>query len=100
MVICIGYRSCRLCINFALLSLEPMRKLLFTLIFAVSLVFTTGLNAQCPMCKTALKSNKQNGKAQVGNGINQGILFLMAMPYVLVGAAGVAWYNNRRKKNA
>lgn len=52
------------------------------------------------MCKTALKSNREGGqKATVGNGINQGILFLMAMPYLLVGAAGFAWYKNRQKKN-
>jgi hypothetical protein len=76
-----------------------MRKPLFTLIFAVSLVFTTGLNAQCPMCKTALKSNQTNKKgASVGNGINKGILFLLATPYLLVGAAGFAWYNYRRTR--
>lgn len=62
-----------------------------------------GLNsvqAQCPMCKTALKSNKEgSGKSTVGNGINNGILFLLTMPYVLVGTAGLVWYANRRKKN-
>lgn len=76
-----------------------MKKAAITTI-AITILSVGAAFSQCPMCKTALKSNKQNGKAQVGNGINQGILFLMAMPYVLVGAAGVAWYNNRRKKNA
>jgi hypothetical protein len=53
------------------------------------------------MCKTALKSNAAGGKPTVGNGINKGILFLLTMPYVLVGTAGVVWYNARRKqKNA
>lgn len=76
-----------------------MRKLLFTLTFTVLLVFSTGLNAQCPMCKTALKSNQTNKKgASVGNGINKGILFLLATPYLLVGAAGFAWYNYRKNR--
>jgi hypothetical protein len=76
-----------------------MKKRLFTLIFTVMLVFTTDLNAQCPMCKTALKSNQTNKKgASVGNGINKGILFLLATPYLLVGAAGFAWYNYRKNR--
>ncbi|MEY4003358.1 MAG: hypothetical protein RIT07_1400 [Bacteroidota bacterium] len=76
-----------------------MRKLLFILTFTVLLVFSTRLNAQCPMCKTALKSNQTNKKgASVGNGINKGILFLLATPYLLVGAAGFAWYNYRKNR--
>jgi hypothetical protein len=76
-----------------------MRKRIFILIFSVVLVFTADLSAQCPMCKTALKSNQTNKKgASVGNGINKGILFLLATPYLLVGAAGFAWYNYRRTR--
>lgn len=76
-----------------------MRKLVYTLFIAVLLVFASPLNAQCPMCKTALKSNQTNKKgATVGNGINKGILFLLATPYLLVGAAGFAWYNYRKNR--
>lgn len=70
-------------------------------VFAIGMVLflaSHSLSAQCPMCKTALKSNKEAAsKSTVGNGINKGILFLLAMPYVLVGTAGLVWYNNRRK---
>lgn len=60
------------------------------------------LNAQCPMCKTALKSNQTGARrVMVGNGINNGILFLMAMPYLMVGAAGFAWYRyQKNRRNA
>ena len=76
-----------------------MRKLLFTLVAALMLVLANSANAQCPMCKTALKSNQTNKKgATVGNGINKGILFLLATPYLLVGAAGFAWYNYRKNR--
>ncbi|MBM3921092.1 MAG: hypothetical protein FJ347_07705 [Sphingomonadales bacterium] len=76
-----------------------MKKFIFTLIAAILLVFATSANAQCPMCKTALKSNQTNKKgATVGNGINKGILFLLATPYLLVGAAGFAWYNYRKNR--
>lgn len=58
------------------------------------------VNAQCPMCKTALKSNRDGkaAKSTVGNGINKGILFLLATPYVLLGTAGVFLYKAKRQK--
>ena len=58
------------------------------------------LNAQCPMCKTALKSNRDQKGASVGNGINKGILFLLATPYVLIGTAGLFWYTAKRRKKS
>lgn len=79
--------------------MESMKRLVFTLLVAAMLVFALPAGAQCPMCKTALKSNQTNKKgATVGNGINKGILFLLATPYLLVGAAGFAWYNYRKNR--
>jgi hypothetical protein len=73
-----------------------MRKLLLTLTVAL---FMGSVAAQCPMCKTALKSNNgKSGKPTVGNGINSGILFLLSAPYVLIGTVGFVWYRNRIKK--
>lgn len=77
------------------------RLVIFVLFYIASAV--TSLRAQCPMCKTALTSNRDmNGKneATVGNGINKGILFLLATPYVLVGTAGLFYYQNFKKKRA
>ena len=71
-----------------------MKKLLLITVLAL---FIGSASAQCPMCKTALKSS-QNGKADVGNGINKGILFLLTAPYVLVGTVGFVWYKNRIRK--
>lgn len=78
-----------------------MKKLLVLLFFAV-VSSTLSLDAQCPMCKTALKSSQKN-TAQTntyGRGINKGILFLMAFPYVLGAVGGVVWYKHRRKKKS
>ncbi|MFN4914670.1 MAG: hypothetical protein ACK5FT_05080 [Sphingomonadales bacterium] len=76
-----------------------MRKFLFIVSAALLMVIASPVSAQCPMCKTALKSNQTNRKgATVGNGINKGILFLLATPYLLVGAAGFAWYNYRKNR--
>jgi uncharacterized paraquat-inducible protein A len=56
--------------------------------------------AQCPMCKAALTSNRDHAKNKpvVGNGINSGILMLLATPYVLIGTAGVFYYQYKRRQ--
>jgi hypothetical protein len=40
---------------------------------------------QCSMCRAVLQSEEGQATAK---GINNGILYLMAIPYLLVGAAG------------
>ena len=40
---------------------------------------------QCSMCRAVLQS--ENGQA-TAKGINNGILYLMAIPYLLVGVVG------------
>lgn len=55
------------------------------------------VDAQCPMCKTSLEANRKDSKNAVGNGINNGILYLLAMPFVMVGGvAGLYIYRNRK----
>ena len=55
--------------------------------------------AQCPMCKTAVESGLKEGKS-TGRGLNDGILYLLAMPYVFAGTIGFFWYRAYRKKRA
>ncbi|NRB63246.1 MAG: hypothetical protein HRU40_09525 [Saprospiraceae bacterium] len=54
-------------------------------------------HAQCPMCKMSAESNLQNG-GSAGKGLNNGILYMLATPYLLIGAVGYVWYRNRRRK--
>lgn len=44
------------------------------------------LEAQCVMCKAVAEDSAAEGA--VGRGINQGILYIMAVPYVLLGILG------------
>ena len=54
------------------------------LFFAVFLFLLPLLaEAQCAMCRAVLESNGDSGIAE---GINNGIVYLMAIPYVVVGA--------------
>ena len=54
----------------------------------------SSLIAQCPMCRATAESNLQHG-GTAGKGLNTGILYMLAMPYVLVGAIGLIWWKNR-----
>ncbi len=49
--------------------------------------------AQCAMCKAVVES----GDAEMAEGVNSGILYLMAFPYILVAVAAYLIFKNRQK---
>jgi hypothetical protein len=53
--------------------------------------------AQCPMCRMSVESNLKNG-GSAGKGLNNGILYMLSLPYVLVGTIGYVWWKNRKKE--
>ena len=69
-----------------------MRKLI-VLLFIISSVSI--IDAQCAMCRAVLESEADQSTAE---GINNGIVYLMAIPYILVGGLGYIIY--RKFKNA
>ena len=50
--------------------------------------------AQCAMCRAVLESGEDK---EVAKGINNGILYLMIIPYLLIGAVGYFIYKSKRK---
>ena len=61
-----------------------MKKHYFILFILLILVLLPNITeAQCAMCKASVESS-QGQKNSVAGGINQGILYLMAVPYVLL----------------
>jgi len=52
------------------------------------------LNAQCSMCRAVLESEKGMSTAK---GINDGILYLMSIPYILVFILGFMVYRTYKK---
>lgn len=69
---------------------------IFFLAISLQLVAPEPLPAQCPMCRMSAESNLQNG-GTAGKGLNNGILYMLATPYLLVGLIGYVWWRNRRK---
>lgn len=52
--------------------------------------------AQCAMCKAVVEANLDAGDTK-GAGLNDGILFLMSMPYIAVLLFGVFYYLQKKK---
>lgn len=70
------------------------KNLLLLLLFIFA---TIELSAQCAMCKAAVEANLKSG-GSAGEGLNQGILYLMAMPYIALLLFGVFYYLQKRNK--
>ena len=54
--------------------------------------------AQCAMCK-AIAETSQQGGSSVADGLNSGIMYLMAFPYLLMGAVGYAFYRHKKSRS-
>lgn len=63
-------------------------------LFLIGLV-SADLYAQCSMCKTAVESNVNDG-GNLAEGLNKGILYLMAIPYIIFTVIGVFWYKSSK----
>lgn len=83
-----------------------MKNILAAVALTLLLALTgTDAYSQCAMCRAAVESNVGTGKghnhepeSKVGSGLNTGILYLMVIPYLLIGTVGFLWYKNSRKK--
>lgn len=74
------------------------KRIVFSIILALSLSGLPGrLPAQCAMCTLNAENSVKNGNTE-GNGLNDGILYLLAAPYLAVAAVGFLWYKRYRKR--
>lgn len=64
-------------------------------IFLCSLLFTLDVNAQCAMCRAALQTEESGVPAEA---VNNGIVYLMAFPYILLVVVGWGVYRIVNKK--
>ncbi len=68
------------------------------IILILFLLVSIQVDAQCAMCRAVLESEDGQGAAK---GINDGIIYLMLIPYILVGGMGYIIYYKffKSKKN-
>ena len=65
------------------------------ILFLLILMFSLKAEAQCAMCRAALENSDSGIKPEA---VNDGIVYLMIFPYLLVGLVGYAIYRLRKKK--
>lgn len=65
--------------------------------FLISILFSLSSQAQCAMCRASLESEGNSTKLEA---VNDGIVYLMVIPYLLVGVVGFLIYRMYSKKSA
>ncbi|WAC41338.1 hypothetical protein [Pedobacter sp. SL55] len=75
-----------------------MKKVLAVLLFFMATIaLAPKANAQCAMCTANAEMGVKNGNTQT-KGLNSGVLYLLAAPFLLAGVVGTIWYTSYRKK--
>lgn len=62
------------------------------------MLIVTPAFSQCAMCKASVESNIENDQKVVGKGLNDGIIYLMSIPYLVLGGIGYMVYKNWKSK--
>jgi len=74
-----------------------MKSMVKYLVLVCLVLFSVGAQAQCAMCRASIENNVSNGDTSIGASLNTGILYLLAMPYLLAVIYGYLWYKKSRK---
>lgn len=54
--------------------------------------------AQCAMCRRIAESNLNEGTTAVSRNLNDAIIYLMTIPYIVLGGLGYLFYKNLKQK--
>jgi hypothetical protein len=69
---------------------------LWFLVFVFALL-SMEASAQCAMCRATLENNVSNGNIGIAAGINFGILYLFAAPYIVIALIAFFWYRTSKR---
>lgn len=75
-----------------------MKKAFFIIILLITVWAGAGItsaSAQCAMCTINAEQGVKNGNTQA-KGINSGVMYLMAIPYLMIAGLGILWYKKFR----
>ena len=70
-------------------------KISITFLFLAA--FATKVSGQCAMCKAVVEANLKDG-GSAGAGLNDGILYLMAMPYIAILIFAIFYFLQKKEK--
>jgi hypothetical protein len=69
------------------------------LLMAILCVTQLPAAAQCAMCRATLENNVSNGEVGIAAGINFGILYLFAAPYLVIAIIGYFWFKSSKRSS-
>ena len=75
------------------LSAKTMTSRTLALTLVISVFAMLDLEAQCAMCRAVV----EQGGEEVAEGINSGIVYLMAFPYLVVAVSMYLFYRNWKR---
>ena len=78
--------------------MKSLRIFVLLAVFFITLSGSLTALAQCATCAANVESNHASGSNTTA-GLNSGILYLLAAPYIVVAVVGFLWYKKYRRKN-
>lgn len=75
-----------------------MKSMKYILSLALLLLLNIAAQAQCSMCKISAENSIVEGKTSIALGLNTGILYLAAFPYLLAGIFIFMWYRRYKRR--
>jgi hypothetical protein len=78
--------------------MKSIRIFFVSVAFGLMILGSVEVKAQCAMCTSSVDSNNKSG-SKTTHGLNDGIMYLLAAPYLAVAAVGFIWYKKYRRKN-
>ena len=77
---------------------KGLKILLIVAAFGLLLLTREPVTAQCSQCAANVATNRASGSS-TADGLNHGIMYLLAAPYIAIGVLGFVWYKKYRRKN-
>ena len=68
------------------------------ILLLISVLISLHSFSQCAMCKAVVETDLESGGTK-GAGLNDGILYLMSMPYIAILVFGVFYTLQKRKRD-
>jgi hypothetical protein len=66
--------------------------LILLFVMLAAMLFSIDAEAQCSMCQAVVETNMRNNEKTFGLGLNNAILYLMSVPYILLAVVGYLFY--------
>ena len=74
------------------------KRILYILFITVLVAFiSVDLNAQCAMCKAVAETATDDHGNHISGGINTGIIYMMGIPYLLLGFLALVFFRDKIK---